>query len=660
MINKIPTSIPIFSYYKIPHVIIFSSTYFFFQSIYLYQSNSSYILEWELININSSSVSIPILLEPESILFIFTVSFISFNVLTFSKVYIISDHSLQRFTQIVMAFIFSIIILIVSPNIITIILGWDGLGITRFLLVIYYNNSQSLKSGFITLASNRIGDCLILVTIGIIISQGHWQIFSRWKEEVFIPSYIVTLIILAAITKRAQFPFIAWLTCAIAAPTPVSALVHSSTLVTAGVFLLIRFYPTLSNFTHFNIILIRRGSITILLGAFWAMTNKDIKQVVALSTISQLGLIITTLSVGILDLSFFHILTHAIFKATIFISVGINIIFKLHSQNFANLGGIKYSRTISLAVVVRVLSINAIFFTAGYYSKDIILEIIWFRPNMWSTVITFIPATILTITYSTRLWRITFSTKIKFRTFYFSNIKENLKKTSMMNNKILIIEIPFIIITVASITSGAFIFWILLSPGDSAIVPSHIQWAAPLCVLIGWLIASINCPSNKAKLIDRTIFKLSLKYIDKGYYIYLKTLPGKNLNYNISLNSIIKIKVFSLMSKNFENYKFHVKSKQAKNSNHDAAQAQLFDMSESFVNYNYILATNLLKISLKIEQSLDLGLFKFITTKSITNVLTSKGKVINRAEKNTINIIIIQIICIIIIINLVYIKYNFI
>lgn len=168
----------ILSHHKYPHVMMIVACIFLILSLLLFQINESFILEWNLTSINSTIISFPILLEARRTLFIFTVSFISFNVLLFSKVYIRGDVNLQRFTKIVILFIRSIILLILCPNMIIILLGWDGLGVTRFLLVVYYQNTRSLKRGFITLITNRVGDCLILFSIAIIISQGQWNIFN--------------------------------------------------------------------------------------------------------------------------------------------------------------------------------------------------------------------------------------------------------------------------------------------------------------------------------------------------------------------------------------------------------------------------------------------------------------------------------------------------
>jgi len=206
-------------------------------------NNIIIFFEWELISFNSVRIVISILLDWISLLFIIFVSMISSVVIYYRKSYISSELNLMRFIILVLLFVFSIILLIISPNIIRILLGWDGLGLVSYCLVIYYQNLKSYNAGMLTALSNRIGDVLILIIICWIMNYGRWNyiFYFEFIKNDYSISFVAVIVILAAITKRAQIPFSSWLPAAIAAPTPVSSLVHSSTLVTAGVYLLIRF-----------------------------------------------------------------------------------------------------------------------------------------------------------------------------------------------------------------------------------------------------------------------------------------------------------------------------------------------------------------------------------------------------------------------------------
>ena len=171
-------------------------------------------------------------------LFIFRVSLIRYSVLNFSKSYIVNDKNFIRFHYLLITFILRIYFLILRPNIVSILLGWDGLGLSSYLLVIYYGRAKAYNSGMITALTNRLGDSLILLSIGYLFIIGNWNLYFYSVKS--IDRLLMLMLILAASTKRAQIPFSAWLPAAMAAPTPVSSLVHSSTLVTAGVYLLIR------------------------------------------------------------------------------------------------------------------------------------------------------------------------------------------------------------------------------------------------------------------------------------------------------------------------------------------------------------------------------------------------------------------------------------
>lgn len=191
-----------------------------------------------------------------------------------------------------------------------------------YCLVIFYQRSNSYNSGIITIISNRIGDVMIIISVLFLLNFGSFDFMSLSKTEMILGLFII----LAGITKSAQIPFSAWLPAAIAAPTPVSSLVHSSTLVTAGVYLIIRFnYLFLNNL---NIIfLLKISLITIIISGINAYLETDFKKIIAFSTLSQLSIIIIITSLNISELAFFHLVIHAIFKSMLFLCAGLIIHF---------------------------------------------------------------------------------------------------------------------------------------------------------------------------------------------------------------------------------------------------------------------------------------------------------------------------------------------
>jgi len=224
----------------------------------------------------------------------------------------------KQFYMLITLFISSMILLTSSPNIISIILGWDGLGLSSFCLVIYFQNKRTLNSGILTVITNRLGDCFIICALSLIFNDIN---FEPNREEIKI-QYI--MLITGAFTKRAQIPFSSWLPAAIAAPTPVSALVHSSTLVTAGIYLMTRFNVIFST-KRVKFITITSAITTSVVAGIVASKEIDRKKIVAISTLSQLGVIAFNLSLNIWKLCLIHISIHAIFKALLFIATGFNI-----------------------------------------------------------------------------------------------------------------------------------------------------------------------------------------------------------------------------------------------------------------------------------------------------------------------------------------------
>ena len=325
-------------------------------------------------------------------------------VMLFSISYMSREKFFLRFHLILLSFVGSIMLLILRPNLISLLLGWDGLGVTSFLLVIYFQSAKSFNAGIITVLRNRVGDVLILLAIASALEVGDWDVFLRAKEGASLASLptILLLVVLARFTKRAQIPFSAWLPAAMAAPTPVSSLVHSSTLVTAGVYILIRLEALLL-VSGWSLVVLAAGVMTILIAGVSAIFESDMKKVVALSTLRQLGLMITSLGVGAWAIAFSHLLAHAYFKALLFMAVGTSIHMADDFQDLrkASLG---FNSSITL-VFTRIANLRlcGFPFLAGFYSKDWILE---FRGSyVWLVALNgfLFLATVLTAAYSLRL-----------------------------------------------------------------------------------------------------------------------------------------------------------------------------------------------------------------------------------------------------------------
>nr|QXI86567.1 NADH dehydrogenase subunit 5 [Rondeletiola minor] len=343
--------------------------------IYLCVNNICFIFSWELFNCMSSGVSFDLLLDWMSCSFSGLVCFISGCVMIFSLSYMKGDLNCFRFIITVILFVLSMNFLIFIPSLVSLLLGWDGLGLVSFCLVIYYQNNKSLAAGMLTVLMNRVGDCFILASVSVLLILGHWNVLCLWD---FIGFEVVNFFIMVAgMTKSAQIPFSSWLPAAMAAPTPVSALVHSSTLVTAGVYLFIRFFNYLSAYYWFSTFMVYVSIMTTVMSGVCALYEYDMKKIIALSTLSQLGVMMMSLGLGAPMMSLFHLYTHAMFKALLFMCGG-NII-----HCFSGKQDMRQINNVSKMLPVTCMFLNisnmalcGMPFLAGFYSKDLIIEML--------------------------------------------------------------------------------------------------------------------------------------------------------------------------------------------------------------------------------------------------------------------------------------------
>ena len=307
-------------------------------------------------------------------LFIATVILITIAVTLFRVNYITLSNLNRRFHLTLFSFVLSILILIISPNIFSLLLGWDGLGISSYILVVFYRRRKSLRAGLITGIINRVGDSLIIISLFGLNRVSNLRSFL--SRAIILKRSLMGwfFFILARITKSAQIPFRSWLPAAIAAPTPVSALVHSSTLVTAGLYLAIRF-SALSIKNYFLPLLSSLGVMTILLARIRAIVECDMKKIVALSTLSQLGVMFRAFGTTLISLVFFHLVVHAFFKALLFICAGQTIHNIDDSQDLRKIGMHNSSCPIRSAVICLCKArLCGLPFFSSFYSKEIILE----------------------------------------------------------------------------------------------------------------------------------------------------------------------------------------------------------------------------------------------------------------------------------------------
>nr|YP_010602067.1 NADH dehydrogenase subunit 5 [Ocellarnaca braueri]WAM61696.1 NADH dehydrogenase subunit 5 [Ocellarnaca braueri] len=446
--------------------------------VYFLMMDLIYFIEWEIISLNSSNIVMTILFDWMSLLFMSFVLFISSLVIYYSDEYMLGDYSLNRFIILVLMFVLSMMFLIISPNLISILLGWDGLGLVSYCLVIYYQNVKSYNAGMLTALSNRIGDVALLMAIAWMLNFGSWNYiyYLELNELNYELKIVGGLVLLAAMTKSAQIPFSSWLPAAMAAPTPVSALVHSSTLVTAGVYLLIRFnFLIVGNMWGEFLLLI--SGLTMFMAGIGANFEFDLKKIIALSTLSQLGLMMSTLSIGFYKLAFFHLLTHALFKALLFMCAGAIIHNMKNSQDIRYMGSLCSQMPLTSSCLnMSNLALCGMPFLAGFYSKDLILEIISLSYMNYFSFFLFFFSTGLTVCYSLRL--VYYSMTGDFNSF----------SLHPLNDEGWVMLKGMISLMTMAVIGGSLLSWIIFPTPSMICLPYFLSsLTLGVCLIGGWI-----------------------------------------------------------------------------------------------------------------------------------------------------------------------------
>nr|DBA43865.1 TPA_asm: ND5 [Bombus vancouverensis nearcticus] len=372
---------------------------FMFFSFYILFINKLFIFEWLIFNINSMKMNLIFMFSFKLLMFVFLVMLISSFILFYSVSYmnLNNKYLINRFYYLMLMFLISMIFLILSPNMLTLLLGWDGLGLISYCLIIYYQKFLSLNSGMMTMILNRLGDCSLLMIISFMV------IFGSWNLMLYKMNFLILIMfILMVFTKSAQLMFMIWLPAAMMAPTPVSSLVHSSTLVTAGIYLLIN-YEMMIDLKYKSFILMV-SSMSMLVSGIMANFEMDFKKIVALSTLSQLGFMMSIYSLGMTDLTFLHLFIHAFFKSMMFMCVGSFIHYMNGIQNFRFYSGMFFVYPLkSMFLMFSLMMLCGFPFLVGFYSKDLIVEFYLLSIKSIFSMMNLIFGTIFTVSYSFRL-----------------------------------------------------------------------------------------------------------------------------------------------------------------------------------------------------------------------------------------------------------------
>lgn len=352
-----------------------SALYLFFT--YPGQAQEIFLAPW--IHLNKLQVNFSILIDPLSLSMILVVTGVSFLIHIFSVEYMWNDKRIGRYFSYLNLFLFNMLVLVLADNLLLLFVGWEGVGLCSYLLIgFWFTKREKAVAGMKAFILNRVGDAFFLACLFLCFALFGSLSFSNLTiTEGLSPAWILTLCLLmfmGAAGKSAQLPLYVWLPSAMAGPTPVSALIHAATMVTAGVYLIIRTsFIWLASPLALNILAIM-GVLTAFLGAYLACKNWDVKKILAYSTISQLGYMFLALGVGAFSSALFHLITHAFFKACLFLSAGSLIHGLSGEQDIRKMGQLRKKMPYTfISFLIGSLALMGLPFLSGFFSKDEIL-----------------------------------------------------------------------------------------------------------------------------------------------------------------------------------------------------------------------------------------------------------------------------------------------
>ncbi len=410
------------------------------------------IKAFDWITAGSFDIDVSFIVDPLSTIYLLFITGVGFLIHVYSIGYMHTDEGFNRFMAYLNLFVFFMLILVLGDSYVTLFVGWEGVGLCSFMLIGFWykdmKNNDAAKKAFII---NRIGDLGLILGMCLLFSYtntlNYDSLFITGNEASSLPSGVATtvgiLLFIGAMGKSAQIPLHTWLPDAMAGPTPVSALIHAATMVTAGIYMVARSSELFAASETASMVITWVGILTSILGATIALTQNDIKKVLAYSTVSQLGLMFVALGMGAYSTAVFHVITHAFFKALLFLGSGSVIHGMGGEQDIRRMGGLKSHMKIThLTFLIGTIAISGIFPFAGFFSKDQIIAVAFENNRVMFVLVSAVSA--LTAFYMFRLYFLTFHGQFRGTHDQEHHLHESPKTMT----------VPLIILAVLSIVGG--------------------------------------------------------------------------------------------------------------------------------------------------------------------------------------------------------------